>query len=105
MAGSSAARILWTSFSCREHFVQTGRYARDTLQMRVTQPLVIVHPHGAIAIAVLDQQFDRARAFCRVSNRILETIGGICRAIDCHDLSANRETVVVSQSFPNHFAS
>ena len=71
--------------------------------MRVTQPVVIVHTHGAVAIAVLDQQFNRATAFCRVSNRILETIGGICRAIEGHDLSANGETVFVSQSFPHHF--
>src|SRR6267143_5439821 len=88
--------------SCSENLVETGRGAGNTFQVRVTQPIVVVHPDGTVAIAVLDQEFDGAAVPLCVSNCLLEALPGVGSAVDGDDLGTDGKRVLVRESFPHH---
>src|SRR2546426_5622526 len=88
--------------SCSENLVETGRGAGNTFQVRVTQPIVVVHPDGTVTLAVLDQEFDGAAVPLCVSNCLLEALPGVGRTVHRNDLGPDGKGVLVRESYPHH---
>ena len=72
--------------------------------LRETQAAAPVERHAAIAVAILDQQFDPALPVRRARDRIAQQIARIIVIVHRDDLGADGQPGVKGCAIPNHLA-